>query len=71
MENTTIETNINNYWSMTMKRIQTLICSLLAIGVISLFLIGCHTFRGMGEDIEYSGKKIQNVADHDHDSEYP
>ena len=56
---------------MTMKRILTLIYSLLTVVFILLFLIGCHTFRGMGEDIEYGGKKIQDVAEHDRDSGYP
>ncbi len=35
---------------------------LLCLLSISIFLGGCNTVRGMGEDIEAGGEAIQNAA---------
>lgn len=53
---------------MIMKKTQCVIYSLLVVVVITLFFTGCNTFRGMGEDIESGGKKIQDVAASDSDN---
>ncbi len=36
-----------------------IIMTLLALGV---FLSGCNTFRGMGQDVQKVGEKIENAA---------
>ena len=41
-----------------MKRILCLTGLLLLVFMMS----GCNTFRGMGEDIQWTGEKIQDAA---------
>jgi predicted small secreted protein len=41
-----------------MKKIISIVC-LLAMGV---GLSACNTFRGMGEDVQRGGEKIQDAA---------
>jgi predicted small secreted protein len=45
-----------------MKRIKNIICGILLVTVLSVFLAGCNTFEGAGEDIERGGEEIQDLA---------
>ncbi len=37
----------------------------LVIALLSLFIAGCNTMHGMGEDIEASGEAVENASDTD------
>ncbi|MEZ5739687.1 MAG: entericidin A/B family lipoprotein [Burkholderiaceae bacterium] len=34
-----------------------------AAGLASLFLVGCNTMSGMGEDIQTGGEKLEKAAE--------
>lgn len=36
---------------------------LFLLGMVSIFLAGCNTVKGVGKDIERGGEKIQDAAD--------
>jgi predicted small secreted protein len=46
-----------------MKFIQRILSCLAVLGMMSMFLAGCNTMEGMGEDIEKGGESIQDAAD--------
>ncbi|MCF7916833.1 MAG: entericidin A/B family lipoprotein [Candidatus Omnitrophica bacterium] len=39
------------------------ILSMIMVASISLFLLGCNTTRGIGQDIEQTGENIKDTAD--------
>jgi len=43
-----------------MKKITTLIA--LSLACATLLLAGCNTFRGVGQDVQKVGEKIENAA---------
>lgn len=43
-----------------MKKITTLLA--LSLACATLLLAGCNTFRGVGQDVQKVGEKIENAA---------
>lgn len=43
-----------------MKKITTLLA--LSLASVTLLLAGCNTFRGVGQDVQKVGEKIENAA---------
>ena len=39
------------------------LAGLFLLGLVSIFLAGCNTIKGVGKDIERGGEKIQKAAD--------
>jgi predicted small secreted protein len=37
--------------------------TLMALLLVATFVSGCNTFKGLGQDIERGGEKIENSAD--------
>ena len=52
-----------NFGGSNMKSFRSLVKTLLIITLVSVFLAGCNTVEGMGEDIERGGQGIQDAAD--------
>jgi entericidin A len=43
-----------------MKKIKTLLA--LSVACAAVLLAGCNTFRGVGQDVQKVGEKIENAA---------
>jgi len=43
-----------------MKKIKTML--VLSLACTALLLAGCNTFRGVGQDVQKVGEKIENAA---------
>ncbi len=46
--------------SMNMKRI---VSALLAVALMSMTLMACHTVKGAGQDIQSGGRSVEKAAD--------
>jgi entericidin B len=46
-----------------MNVIKKCLAGLFLLGLVSMFLAGCNTVEGLGEDIESGGESIQDAAD--------
>lgn len=46
-----------------MKRVYKVVAMISAGALISMGILGCNTFRGMGKDIQRGGQAIENAAD--------
>lgn len=45
-----------------MKKITQSLTTICAIAGMSVSLVGCNTVRGVGQDVEKGGQKLQHVA---------
>jgi predicted small secreted protein len=46
-----------------MKTFKKSVLELILIGLLSMFMAGCNTIEGVGEDIEEGGDRIEDAAD--------
>jgi predicted small secreted protein len=52
-----------NLQGKTMSKLKRILICISAVLTFSLFLAGCNTVRGAGEDIQEAGEAVENAAD--------